>query len=140
MRKLIICSVFGVLLLTGCSFQIGNPSPETEEFARQADALDEKITETISELRSLGKKDKLSEEDQQLIVEEIEVVLEHIKEFKREDTTVLEKMTQKVVKRELNKLENALLDIQEQASTGEIKAEDIEEVLGELSYNIQLSL
>ena len=103
-------------MLTGCTVDLDfTPSDiesKAEKFASKAEAMGNQFDDTLAVLKQLEIKEKLTDQDQQMIVKEVNDLLKVIEEVKAEDIPVVQGAKDFAVKK-LKEREEILVDIQE---------------------------
>ena len=112
---------------------------KAEKFASKAEAMGNQFDDTLAVLKQLEIKEKLTDQDQQMIVTEVNDLSAVIDEFIEEDIPLFQGAKDFAVEK-LKEREEILLDIQEKAKNGEATIEDVKDMKDALSDDIEISI
>ena len=131
------------VLLTGCSVDLNHfPSDiesKAEKFASKAEAMGNQFDDTLAVLKQLEIKEKLTDQDQQMIVIEVNDLSVVIDAFIEEEAPLFQGANDFAVDK-LKEREEILLDIQEKAKNGEATIEDVKDMKDALVDDIEFSI
>ncbi len=131
------------VLLTGCSVDLNHfPSDiesKAEKFASKAEAMGNQFDDTLAVLKQLEIKEKLTDQDQQMIVTEVNDLSVVIDAFIEEEAPLFQGANDFAVDK-LKEREEILLDIQEKAKNGEATIEDVKDMKDALVDDIEFSI
>ena len=131
------------VLLTGCSVDLNlfpsDIESKAEKFASKAEAMGNQFDDTLAVLKQLEIKEKLTDQDQQMIVTEVNDLSVVIDAFIEEEVPLFQGANDFAVDK-LKEREEILLDIQEKAKNGEATIEDVKDMKDALVDDIEFSI
>lgn len=145
MKKLIMLSLLVfAFLVTGCSVELETSSSKMESKADRVEAkayeLEQEFNEAKDLVNELEGKDSITSKDQKRISNQIDSVLAVIDELKEMETPVLGKTVEDFVGKNLNKREEALLEVQAKADEGTVTKEDLQKIEKAVSNDLNIKL
>ena len=112
---------------------------KAEKFASKAEAMGNQFDDTLAFLKQVEIKNKLTVQDQQRIVTEVNDLSVVIDAFIDEEAPLFQGAKDFAVDK-LKEREEILLDIQEKARNGEATIEDVKDMKNALSDDIEISI